>query len=487
MKNRKTNKLPMEVVLVSKGDQALPTGSFTTTGTNLNLQDGQIGALSWDINSSVRAAGNYIVTGDDSNEVRAIKLVQGTPVSQNTQLADPFEVGDKSHVETGVIKKDAIRSVAVKKAAFATLGAQAMTNFPTIVNNGQYFTYLTLKSTKYYKEYGVNNPNSLYAAAPVTDYTAAGVVNSLDHVLQYIAHSLNMNSKAVSTNTRKGNKSFVVLGLKAGGGTGQALGTITPTTNITFATINGVNQVLKSSVELCQTLARLVQDNAALTNTSTIEVLDITNAGAAAKIDALIVVGLPHSLAAYYDNVEQQMVTPIFNPGGAFISGVDPVITVCNAQEGTGHSRKWSYYLRNRAQLNVHTKQNTPVNDWFSEGVSYVDLAKQFYTSYTIEYFDIESTLTLERVSPKRAIMLFRCEPLSTFVVNVANIVTRIAANNTPVPFVTSNDAGTGTASANVVAGVEAVITAWLEHARTTADEGFSVHGDAIAGGVYLS
>ena len=59
-------------------------------------------------------------------------------------------------------------------------------------------------------------------------------------------------------------------------------------------------------------------------------------------------------------------------------------------------------------------------------------------------------------------------------------------ASNTPVPTVTSNDAGTGTASAVTVAAIEAVLSAWLEHARTTGTN-FTVTGDAVAGGTYLS
>lgn len=483
---KKTNKLPMEAILVATGDQALPTGALATATTALNLASGQIGILSYDPNSSVRALGNFIVSGDDSAEVQAIKIVQGTPASANTQLADIWEVGDPALKESGIIKRNQIRSVYVKKAAFATLGAMAATNFPAPVDLGNYNAFLNLKSVRYEKEFGITNTNSMYADAPVKDFTAEGTVSPLDYILTHLVYDFNSQSKAVSSATRRGVHSFVCFGIKVGGGSGQALGTITPTTNITFQTVDGVNQVLKSSVELCQALARLVQDNAALTTTSTIEVVDITTAGAAAKIDAMIVVGLPQTLAAYYDNVEQQMVFPRLNFGGDFISGVDPVTTICYPQEGTGHSRKWDIRNRMRPQLNVHTKQNIPQDDWFSEGKSYIDLAKAFYTSYQIEYFDLESTLTLTIQDPKKVTLLFRCEPLSSFTVNVSNIVTRIAASSTPIPFSTSNDAGTGTASAVTVAAIEGVLTAWLEHARTTGTN-FAVGGDAIAGGVYLS
>lgn len=483
---KKTNKLPMEAILVVKGDQVIPSGNFATATTALNLASGQLGALSMDPNSAVRTYGEYLRSGDDSTEVQAIKLVQGTPASSATQNADIWEAGDKGYVESGIIRKGNIRSVMVKKARFATLGAQAITTFPTPANDGEYNAFLKLNSVRYRKEYGITNDNSLYASVPAVNFTTASIAQPLDYVLQHLAVTFNSQSKMVTTGTRKGNKNFVVLGLKVGGGSGQALGTITPTTNISFQTLNGVTQVLPSSVELCQALASLVQDST-LTNTSTIEILNSSTSGAAATVDALIVVGLPHTLAAYYDNVEQDMVTPSLSLGGDFISTAsDPVVTVCPASEGTGHSRKWDNYNRWRNQLNVHTKQIQPQDDWFSEGKSYIDLAKAFYTSYIVEYFDTESTLTLTINDPKKVTLLFRCEPDSSFTVNVANIVTRIGAGSTPVPFFTSNDAGTGTVSAVTVAGVEAVISAWLEHARTTGTN-FKVGGDAVAAGTYLS
>lgn len=481
---KKTNKLPMIQILTATGDQALPTGNFSTATTALNLANGQLGVMSFDANSSVRALGTYLQAGDDSAEVQAIKIVQGTPASSNTQLADIWEVGDQSHLESATIRRNMVRSVYVKKAKFATLGAQAITAFPTPVDNGVYNAYLELNSVRMEKTYGLANSNSLFSSAPVVaDFTT--ITADTDYVLQHIVANFNSQSKAVTSGTRQGNQPFVVFGVNLAGGAGQALGTITPATQITFQTIGGVNQILSSSVELCQALGNLV-NGSTLTAASTIEVVDITTAGAAAKVDSLIVVGLPETLAAYYDNVEQQMVKPQINMGGSFITGVDPVVVTCHAEEGTGHTRKWKLWSDARYQLNVHTKQNQPKDDWFSEGVSYIDLAKAFYSSYIIEFYDTESTLTFDVQSPKKTVLLFRCEPDVAFTVNVANIATRLGASSTPIPFLTSTDAGAGIASAVTVPAIEALLTVWLEHARTTGTN-FAVGGDAVAGGTYLS
>ena len=477
-----TTKLPMEVILVATGDQALPTGAFATTGTTVNIASGQLGVLSWDKNSSVRALGNYIVTGDDSAEVQAIKIVQGTPASANTQLADVWEIGDKTHLESGIIRKNNITSVTVKKAVIPVFGGQVASAFPTPVNDGKYTAYLKLDSARYDREYSTMNDNVVYAASPIVNYTTAGITNPLDYVLTNIMVDFNSQSKAVTSNTRRGTKSFVVLGVKFAGGSGQVIGTITPTTNITFQTVSGVAQVLKSSQELCQTLARLTKDNAALLATSTIENVDLSTAGAAAKIDGLIVIGLPHELAAEYDNVAAIQVKPSLNFGANFISGVDPTITTCHPVEGAGQGRKWALLNTLRPALQTYTMQNQPQGDFFSEGKSYIN-SSNLYTSYIINYFDTEPALGFTNPCPKKVSLLFRCEVPSSFTTTVNAIIAR---GTTDIPTVTSTDAGSGTASAVTVAAIEAVLSAWLEHARTTGTN-FSVGGDAVAGGTYLS
>jgi hypothetical protein len=483
---KKTNKKSMDTILVMTGDQALAVGSFATAGNSVNVASGQLGVMSYDPNSAVQPIGDYLVAGDDSNEVQAIKLVQGTPASSNTLNADVWEVGDKSHIETGVIRKGNIRSVAVKKYVPGTLGAAAVTNFTAPVNDVEYSMYVKLDSVRLDKEYSTMNDNVVFGSSAPINFTTAGVVNNLDYVLTNVLFDLNSQSRAVTANGLKGRQDYVVFGVKVAGGSGQVIGTVTPSTVLTFQTINGVAQTITSSVPMVSALARLVQDNAQLTATSTIENVNLSTAGAAAKIDALIIVGLPSRTAAIYDNVNQTFTKVLPNPAKGFLTGVDPTVTIANPVEPQNTGTKWAIEDDLRARVQTHTMQVQPHNDWFALGKSYVNTAKN-YTSYIIEYFDTESVLTNSLVvSPKRATLLFPAEIPSSFTVNVNNVITRIAASSTPVPTVTSTDAGTGTASAVTVADVEAILTAWLEHARTTGTN-FAVLGDAAAGGVYLS
>lgn len=484
--NKKTNQTPSgDTIFVATGDLALPTGSLTTATTALNLTNGQVGIMSYDINSTVKPVGQYLVAGDDSNEVNAIRIVRGTPKSAMTQKVSLWEEGDLAYQQSDTIRRGQVQSVSVKKATFGKLGGQVASNFLQPVDNGEYGVYLTLDSVKTDKAYSSNN-DVMFVSAPITDFTAQAITNKRSFVLEHLATQLNSDSSVVSRNGLKGNKDFVVFGIKLGAGTGPALSTITPTTNIAFDRRNGVDQTIQLGEAGVTALAQLVHTDANLLPTSTIEKLDITTVGATDKIDAIIVLGLPHELTSVIDEEKKRMVTPVLNFTDSFrLTATKPVISISHAEDAVNTGLSWLNTWKQRAGLMVHTRQYRPMGDYFNEGLSYINPDKR-YTSYIINFFDTENTLTTNQTTQKMATILLPSEKLAAFVVNVANVVTRIAASQTAIPFVTSNDAGTGTASVNTVAGLEAVLSAWLEHSRTTSVN-FTVTGDAIAGGVYLS
>ena len=484
----KSNRLPAAYdILVARGDQALPTGAMVTATTAFNLADGQLGVLSYDPNSAVRALGNFLVSGDDSAEVQAIKVVAGTPKSNATHTVSLWEDGDLAKQEINVIRRGQIHSVSVKKATFGKLSAQVISNFGTPANDTAYKAYLTLGGVNIEKTYGANN-KVLVAEIPAVNFTTAGISQPKDYVLQQLAFQWNSNSRLCLRNgfSNKGKEDFVVFGVNVAGGSGQVIGTVTPTTSIAFDTRNGINQTLTLGEAGVTALAQLVHSDSNLTATSTIERIDVLTAGAAAKVDALIVIGLERELVSAFDDQPQRITTVEVNLSDSFrLTATKPVTTTCNGEEQVNTGRLWLNEWRTRAGLMVHTRQDRPHGDWFNEGKNYINESKR-YTSYVVDYFDKEATLTGDQGAQKRLVILLPCEKLSSFTVNVNNVITRIAAGNTPITMTTSNDAGTGTASANTVAGLEAVLSAWLEHSRTTAGS-FVVTGDAAAGGVYLS
>lgn len=209
----------MDDIFVVKGDRVVPTGDFATATTALNLQDGQLGVLAWDFDSTVRPLGEYKRAGDDSNEVQAIKVVVGTPKSQKIHLADIFEAGDKGFLESGVINKTNIRAVTVKLPEYPVAGAQCFEFAFTPVEDTEYKAYIRLKSVRNDRFYG-DNDEVIHAVVPaIADLTT--ITNDQSFVLEQLAYTFNLQSKAVSltgsNGNRKGNRNVVVFGVDSTG------------------------------------------------------------------------------------------------------------------------------------------------------------------------------------------------------------------------------------------------------------------------------
>lgn len=480
--SKRTNKLSIPVIMNVTGDQTLATGTLATATSALGIASGQVGVLSWDFQGT-KPLGTFIASTDDATEVSAIKIIGGTPASANVQLADPWEVGDKGYLESGVIRANQIRSVATRKARFPMWGGFVASNFSNPTDNVEYKTYVRLLSVRNDRVFG-DNDDVLPSVVPATDFTAMGTVSPKDYVLKYIVNDINSRSRLL-----KGNRNVVAFGVKIAGGTGTVIGTIVKGTSIPFTTVNGTTYSVTADEALIRALAHLTNANAALVGTSTILNVNISTAGAAADCDAIIVLGLPELKAAYYDNVEQVQTSAEVSFGGAFdtVDAAYPTVNKMWADEGTGQGSKWKTLSRDRYLLTTHTKQNHPHGEWFSEGKDYiVDSDSTLYTSLSIDYFDTENVLNTQVNSAKNVTLLFPCEKDSTFTLNVNNVVTRLAASNTPIPMITSNGAGTGTASANTVSGINSILTAWLESARVSYKT-FDLIGEAVVGGPYLS
>ncbi len=307
--------------------------------------------------------------------------------------------------------------------------------------------------------------------------------------MKTIVDKINRYSRIVNQNGNqaKGNKNIVAFAVKIAGGTGTVIGTIVPGTSVPFQTIGGVSTSVTADEAMVRALAQLVQDNATLVGTSTILNVDLTTAGAAADADAIIVLGLPSPLAAYSDVIQQVQTSAEITFGGGWVTGSTPVVTKMWADEGTGQAAKWEIASNDRYLLMVHTMQNLPHGEFFAAGKDYLDSTK-LYTSYQIDYYDSENPLGgLDITSEKSVILLFPCEKLSSFTANVNNVVTRLAAGNTPITMTTSNDAGTGTASAVTVASVNGILGQWLESARINYGFTDGLFGEAVVGGSYLS
>ena len=459
--SKRTNKLSIPVIMNVTGDQALATGTLVGSGSALNVANGQLGVLSWDY-TGTKPLGTFIASTDDATEVRAIKLITGTPASTNTQLADVWEVGDKGYLESGVIRADKIRSVAIRKARYGRYGGFLATGFDAPSDDVEYKAYVRLLSVRNDRTFGAND-DVLSVVVPAQDFTTLATVSPKDYVLKNVVTEINGYSKLI-----RGSREVVALGIKIAGGTGTTIGTIAPGTNVPFQTISGTTYSITADEAFVTALAKLNADSATLTGTSSIVNVNVATAGTVADVDAIIVLGLPAKRAAYYDNIEQTQTNAEVTFGGGFanVDSPKPTITKMWAEESINTGVKLRIQSRDRYLLTVHTKQNHPHGEWFSEGKDYINESK-LYTTLSIDYYDTENPLTTEVTSPKNVTLLFPCEKVSTFTSTVTNVTTEIAAGNAPITMVTSNDAGTGTASVNTSTSVTNILIAWLNSAKT--------------------
>lgn len=483
MASKRTNKTSMPVIMTVTGDRVLQsTGSLVGASTALGIVDGNIGLISWDYNGS-EPLGDFLQAADCTvANASAIKVVRGTPASANTTQADIWEVGNKAYLESGIIRPEYVRSVTTKVGRFAQWGASTITGFDTPQDGVEYKVYARLLSVRNDRTYG-DNDNVLHASVPATDFTSLGTTDPLDYVLQNLGDQLNRYGKYTGLNSthRKGNQNILVLGINSAGASGTFLNAIAEDDTIDFIVIDGVTSSFTADKAFIQALAQACVDANIDWDVATLEVINDVTPGSAATVDTLIAFGLPHTTAAYFDNIEQTQTRIELNIGGGFQTDATVVTPVNSApNEGTGQGSKWAIASADRYLTTVHTKQVKPFGEFFATGKDYVDATK-LYTSVIVDYYDTEETLSTTVKSPKQLILLFTCEADSAFTVDVQSVGDNIVAGDAPIDVHTvSSDAGTGTVATNVATSFESLFTAWFEDARSIFN--FELHGDAAAG-----
>lgn len=488
-KFKKTNRKDMVTILVGKDNQALASGTLVNGTTAFNINDGQLGMLSMD-HDGVVSYGTFVGAANaDVADVAAIQLMAGTPNSSQIHRADPWEIDAPPVIKSGVIHRDNIRSVTTSVLTVGTQGMFAVTDVTTPVADAEYGGFIYINSVRNDRDWSDND--EVISEVVKMPASVAGITDVTDYMLNNLLFKFNTRSKIVSTSNsamvRRGNRDFVVLGINSGGGSGQALGTITCAgTPTSFDVINDYNldgtavtTQMTATPDLVTGFAKLIKQQAdavaggatitnQITAASTIEVIDLQTAGAAANIDCFVVIGLDQKIAPYKDDIAEVKTRVSFNPSKGL---VDYYTTQVMPGEWVGEARTWSIYNSDRPQLNVHTRQNVPHGEFFSEGFNAIDPTK-LYTSTIIEYFDYEEAINKRQVHPKKAIILLDAGYTCT---TVTLAVTALAAG--PALATANNNATTVTALNNVV-------TAWFETARVYT--GHRVIGDATTSAYFV-
>lgn len=407
---QRTNKFQASMVkyLVGSGNQVLPSGgALVGTGTSMNIADGQLGVISADHSGTV-SYGRFIPASTTTANVNAIKIVQGTPNSNKTYNVNPFNVGDKAYVESGVIKADKVLSVATRKYA---PGRYAMYLIKTLAGSAvstQYKMNLTLESVRSDITNNMNREN--FSATVETAATAP--TNQNDYILQTLALSLNRQSAIVAQASPlnfAGNKPFMVLGLNIGGGSGTVVGTLTAGTSFNFAqyTVGGstITASYTADTQFINALHTAI-DNDATLSTARIVTLGSVTPGSAATFNAMLVVALDDAEALAYDDVFEfkNRIQSIGISGGALTYVGEEV---SEPFEGANTGRQVYLRYKNRADLQIFTMQNHPVHgEYFIQATNYLSRTAEGYTTTDIDFTDVVDTLNSDTKHPQKAVIV---------------------------------------------------------------------------------
>lgn len=428
---------PVEKILVGSNNVLMPeAGSSVGTGdAMLNLPNGALGLVSRDISGTTLTElyGDYISAANASvDKVGVVELIQGTPNSNQLSRVNPFDVNDRAFVGSGPIHADKIVSIENTLYTPGKYSAQLVKGFAAPAPNVEYKLSVITQSQKRDIEYSDRKRDQ----NAVTFAYAGAYTSTLDLVLQNLASGVNINSLYV-----KGHKPYIVLGINYAGGSGLALASIAKNTAIPFLTHEGITYNYTANVEFVKTLQNAVVEDAGLLD-ATIETIDIVTAGAAAKIDALLVVGLDEPFALGFDDSisRKTRVRLHTNLSGA---SFDKVST---PMETVGGGREWKIRFEQRMGLYIHTLQNKDHGDYPIQIPNYIDENKNYNSTVLSFYGEEAEGINTRR--PQQLIVLLES--------SIVNDALTVATTGVPNAFTTA------TSMTNIVTSLNEEFAAWL-------------------------
>ena len=465
----RSNKRFREFYIVGKGNQTLQVvDNLSKAGTGVNMMDGQIGVINVDGSNATYKYGDFIPAGTTANDVPEIAILQGTPNSINNSGIVGWFNQDKGNTEIVHLRASDIHSFSSNLCTPATRSAVLLTNFTQpITNDTNYHVYDHLRSGRKDKEFGRAGDQNIvgYSCPTIEDFT-----DPLDHLLQHLLYKYNVMSKAVNGVTQP---SWAVpqytqnhglgFGINLAGGAGVALGTIALGTVIPIQNFDGTVYEYVADKCFIQTVYEWTQAGTGITAASTIELIDLTTAGDAAKIDAMVFMGLDHDLAAAYDDIYGVKVRIEMNLGGGFLK--DKAIVnqkVSDAYDNLYSGRVNKIRFDRRAYQQTGNDQLADFSDTLVPQLHYIDPEKD-YTVYTIEAQNIQLTLTDPQEHNVRIWILLECIDDSDTATGATGI--------TPE-----------TLDVATVADLNAVLGVWLESIMPK----ISLLGDATPGALFV-
>lgn len=356
---RKTgNKRAVESILVATGNAALPAGGTSlvnnTTG-ELNLATGQLVVLDGSSQGS-NALNTALTAGDTTANSPTIRIAQGKVNVANMEASIQFPLQERPYEISGDIIGNGV--VAYRGTAFdqshrsAVLvgGVAAAADQINIEDSSEYQLNVAFRGRRV-QEYDTSTHGSYSRRYSFTspEYSTLGLTSSLDHLVQHLAYNVNRDSRQFNFNAPNfgANQPVLALAIKTTGGSGVAINAVATTVVPVLVTAQGITKSITLDAELVDTLAEVVA-NGQLTTAATIELIDLSTAGNAAKTDRLLLVAL-NEIPAYVDRIPFLKIRLEVGLGGAFNNATVLNSSDSAAFEGEGTYRQWKIYYDNTA------------------------------------------------------------------------------------------------------------------------------------------
>ena len=287
---KRTNQKFSEVFLVASGDQALAkTGNISSAGQSVNIANGQLGVIAATAAQPHLNPGDFLSStndpagsaANDSSDVPAIRIVQGTPSSANTSELYGWFNEDPSYVKSGIIRRNTVKSFTAQVAATPVLSSKLFSGMTDagVLSSKDYAAFLEFRSRRNDRDYG-SNVEQLPVVITTSDFTVTTVDSKLDWLITNMVQSLNLNSKLFNNTERGGNKDFVSFAINTTGSNtgGVTLGTIEVGDTVPFLKVGGTTYSATVTKAMLEAFNQLIA-NSTVTATSTLEVVDLDTAG----------------------------------------------------------------------------------------------------------------------------------------------------------------------------------------------------------------
>ena len=374
-------------------------GIYSNSGNDVNINDGQLGVISWDETSHL-GKGTFLTdtnneAGSGANtasDVKKIKIIQGTPnssdISGMTAISGSY--GYPAYIESTVI--DSANPITFVGKAFATplrsawVAGEAIAqndSFPNPADDTEYILRIAMEGVRHNKFFGTRNTDQVDVIVKTPTFSTLGLSTQAaktDWMVQNLVYKANLNSKQISFSSSPyaGSKPFIAFGIDVGGGSGTALSAISAGTPFNFLTRNGITYSYTPDATFVATIAEIVA-NSDLTTSSTIEVVNLSTAGAAGN-EAILVVALDSSQAVVEDREPRNKVRlrvglneTLYQAGN-----ITYLVEASKPFEGQGQGRFYALQYKDRAKGQVFTEQWMGMTNTFLTSPDYISETQEY-------------------------------------------------------------------------------------------------------------